>query len=82
MWCSGAGAGARFLKEAAMANKSLATRQKMRLRVEPAPPLKPRNPFAGFAKARAAGSHEKPTASKRLEDKRAVKKLPLVSEDD
>jgi hypothetical protein len=38
-----------------MANKALATRQKMRLRVEPTPPLKPRNPFAGFAKARAAG---------------------------
>jgi hypothetical protein len=64
-----------------MANKALATRQKMRLRVEPAP-LKPRNPFAGFAKARAAGSHEKTTASKRLEDKRALKKLPLAAEDD
>nr|WP_314542720.1 hypothetical protein [uncultured Massilia sp.] len=65
-----------------MANKALATRQKMRLRVEPTPPLKPRNPFAGFAKARAAGSHDKPAASKRLEEKRALKKLPLVSEDD
>jgi hypothetical protein len=40
------------------------------------------NPFAGFAKARAAGSHEKPTASKRLEDKRVLKKLPLAAEDD
>jgi hypothetical protein len=65
-----------------MANKALATRQKMRLRVEPAPPVKPRNPFAGFAKARAAGSHEKTTASKRLEDKRVLKKLPLAAEDD
>ena len=65
-----------------MANKALATRQKMRLRVEPTPPLKPRNPFAGFAKARVAGSHDKPSASKRLEEKRALKKLPLVAEDD
>jgi hypothetical protein len=65
-----------------MANKALATRQKMRLRVEPAPPVKPRNPFAGFAKARAAGSHEKTTASKRLEDQRVLKKLPLAAEDD
>ena len=65
-----------------MANKALATRQKMRLRVEPAPPLKPRNPFAGFAKARAAGSHEKPTASQRLEAKRALKKAPLVADDE
>ena len=50
-----------------MANKGLATRQKMRLRMEPAPPLKPRNPFAGFAKARAAGPHAKPVASERLD---------------
>jgi hypothetical protein len=65
-----------------MANKALATRQKMRLRVEPTPPVKPRNPFAGFAKARAAGSHEKTTASERLAAKRALKKAPLVPEDD
>ena len=65
-----------------MANKALATRQKMRLRVEPAPPLKPRNPFAGFAKARAAGSHAKTTGSERNEAKRALKKVPLVAEDD
>jgi hypothetical protein len=58
-----------------MANKALATRQKMRLRIEPSPPLKPRNPFAGFAKARAAGSHAKTTASERLAAKRALKKL-------
>ncbi|WP_449406337.1 hypothetical protein [Massilia phosphatilytica] len=49
-----------------MANKALATRQKMRLRVEPTPPIKPRNPFAGFAKARAARSREKTTASERV----------------
>jgi hypothetical protein len=58
-----------------MANKALATRQKMRLRIEPSPPLKPRNPFASFAKARAAGSHAKTTASERLAAKRALKKL-------
>ena len=65
-----------------MANKALATRQKMRLRVEPTPPLKPRNPFAGFAKARAAGSHEKTTASERLAAKRALKKARLEPEED
>jgi hypothetical protein len=65
-----------------MANKALATRQKMRLRVEPTPPIKPRNPFAGFAKARAAGPHAKPTASERLAAKRALKKAPLEPEDE
>ena len=65
-----------------MANKALATRQKMRLRVQPAPPLKPRNPFAGFAKARAAGAHAKPTASERLQAKRALKKVKLEGEDE
>lgn len=65
-----------------MANKALATRQKMRLRVEPTPPLKPRNPFAGFAKARAAGSHEKTTASERLAAKRALKKARLEPDED
>ncbi len=64
-----------------MANKALATRQKMRLRVEPTP-LKPRNPFAGFAKARAAGSHAKTTGSERQEAKRALKKAPLAAEDE
>ncbi|KQV42818.1 hypothetical protein [Massilia sp. Root335] len=65
-----------------MANKALATRQKMRLRVEPTPPIKPRNPFAGFAKARAAGSHEKTTASERLAAKRALKKAKLEPDED
>ncbi|QJD99792.1 hypothetical protein HH212_06945 [Massilia forsythiae] len=65
-----------------MANKALATRQKMRLRVEPAPPLKPRNPFAGFAKQRVAGAHAKPEASERLAAKRALKKAGLAPEDD
>jgi hypothetical protein len=65
-----------------MANKALATRQKMRLHVEPSPPVKPRNPFAGFAKARAAGPHAKPTVSERLAAKRALKKVKLESDED
>jgi len=65
-----------------MANKALATRQKMRLRVEPAPPLKPRNPFAGFAKARAAGPHAKPSASERVAAKAALKKAKLEPDDE
>lgn len=65
-----------------MANKALATRQKMRLRVAPSPPLKPRNPFAGFAKARAAGSHAKTTASERLAAKRALKKAKLEPDEE
>nr|WP_036171936.1 hypothetical protein [Massilia sp. 9096] len=65
-----------------MANKALATRQKMRLRVEPAAPIKPRNPFAGFAKQRAAGSHEKPLSSERQAAKRALKKAKLEPEDE
>ena len=65
-----------------MANKALATRQKMRLRVEPSVPVKPRNPFAGFAKQRAAGSHDKPLSSERQAAKRALKKVKLVADDD
>jgi hypothetical protein len=65
-----------------MANKALATRQRMMLRVEPAPPLKPRNPFAGFAKQRSAGSHTKPLSSERLEAKRKLKKASLAPDDE
>jgi len=64
-----------------MANKALATRQKMRLRVAPTAPIKPRNPFAGFAKQRAAGSHDKPLSSERQAAKRALKKVKLEPED-
>jgi hypothetical protein len=64
-----------------MANKALATRQRMMLRVEPAP-LKPRNPFAGFAKQRAAGSHTKPVASERQAAKQALKKVKLTTDDE
>lgn len=62
-----------------MANKALATRQKMRLRIEPSQGLgKPRNPVAALAKARAAGPHAKPLSSERHEAKRALKKVKLV----
>ena len=66
-----------------MANKSLATRQKMRLRVEPSQNFgKPRNPIAALAKARSAGAHAKPLSSERQAAKRQLKKAPLVSEDE
>lgn len=66
-----------------MANKSLATRQKMRLRIEPSQQFgKPRNPVAALAKARSAGPHAKPLASERQAAKRLLKKAPLVTEDE
>jgi len=64
-----------------MANKALATRQRMMLRVDPVP-IKPRNPFAGFAKQRAAGSHEKPLSSERQAAKRALKKVKLTPDEE
>jgi hypothetical protein len=65
-----------------MANKALATRQKMRLRVEPTSQVgKPRNPFAALAKNRAAGAHAKPLSSERQAAKRALKKAKLVPDD-
>jgi hypothetical protein len=59
-----------------MANKELATRQKMRFRVEPSQHIsKPRNPFAQLAKARAAGPHDKSrTTAERQEAKRLIAK--------
>jgi hypothetical protein len=66
-----------------MANKALATRQKMRLRVEPSQNFgKPRNPIAALAKARSAGSHAKPLSSERQAAKRALKKAKLVADED
>jgi hypothetical protein len=65
-----------------MANKALATRQKMRLRIEPSQQFgKPRNPVAALAKARAAGAHAKPLSSERQAAKRALKKAPLEPEE-
>jgi hypothetical protein len=46
-----------------MANKGLATRQKMQLRVIPA--AKPRNPLAVAAKQRVAGPHVKTVSAQR-----------------
>jgi len=66
-----------------MANKGLATRQKMRLRVEPSQQFgKPRNPIAALAKARAAGPHAKPLSSERHQAKRALKQVKLVADED
>ncbi|WP_313706062.1 hypothetical protein [Massilia sp.] len=66
-----------------MANKALATRQKMRLRVEPAQNFgKPRNPIAALAKARAAGPHAKPLSSERQAAKRLLKKAKLTADED
>ena len=66
-----------------MANKALATRQKMMLRVDPGQQFgKPRNPVAALAKGRSAGPHAKPLASERQAAKRQLKKAPLVPEDD
>ncbi len=62
-----------------MANKGLATRQKMRLRVEPS--AKPRNPLAALAKARAAGPHEKSKSAERQAARRAIAKAKLKPED-
>lgn len=66
-----------------MANKALATRQKMRLRIEPSQQFgKPRNPVAALAKARAAGPHARPLSSERQAAKRALKKVPLEPEEE
>ena len=66
-----------------MANKALATRQKMRLRIEPSQQFgKPRNPLAALAKARAAGPHAKPLSSERIHARQALKKVKLVVDED
>lgn len=61
-----------------MANKALARRQKMTLRVEPSGKgrggLKPRNPLAVPAKQRAAGPHRKTTSGQRLKQERDLQK--------
>jgi hypothetical protein len=62
-----------------MANKALATRQKMRLLAKPG---KPRNPLAALAKARAAGPHAKTVSAERGAAKRALKKTKLEPEEE
>jgi hypothetical protein len=65
-----------------MANKALATRQKMRLKVEPSQQFgKPRNPVAVAAKLRAAGPHAKGATAQRQAAKRALAKAKLEPED-
>lgn len=59
-----------------MANKALAKRQKLTIRVEPSQkPLKPRNPIALAARQRVAGAHEKTTSAQRQLQKRLLKKV-------
>jgi hypothetical protein len=67
-----------------MANKALATRQKMRIRIEPSQTFsKPRNPFAELAKARAAGPHDKSKQTAERQDaKRLIDKKLRGDEDD
>ena len=55
-----------------MANKALATRQKMQFRVTPS---KPRNPYAALAKNRSAGPHVKSQSAQRQAAKAALKKI-------
>ena len=65
-----------------MANKGLATRQKMRLTIEPSQQFgKPRNPVAVAAKLRAAGPHTKGATAQRQSEKRALAKAKLVPDD-
>ena len=66
-----------------MANKALATRQKMRVRVEPSQTFgKPRNPLAVLAKQRVAGAHVKSKSAQRQAEKRALEKAKLKSDDE
>lgn len=64
-----------------MANKALATRQKMRIRIEPSQQA-PRNPVAVAARLRAAGPHGKGKTAERQAQKRALAKAKLVADDD
>lgn len=58
-----------------MANKALAKRQKLTIRVEPSQrALKPRNPVALPAKQRVAGSHRKTNAALRQLQQQLLKK--------
>jgi hypothetical protein len=63
-----------------MANKALATRQKMRIQVEPS--QRPRNPVAVAAKLRAAGPHTKGKTAQRQAEKRALAKARLKSDEE
>lgn len=59
-----------------MANKALAKRQKLTIRVEPSQrALKPRNPIALAAKQRVAGSHRKTSSTQRQLQEQLLKKV-------
>jgi hypothetical protein len=65
-----------------MANKALATRQKMQVRIEPSQRFgKPRNPVAVAAQLRAAGPQRKGATPQRQAEKRALAKAKLIAED-
>ena len=65
-----------------MANKELAKRQKLIIRVEPSQrALKPRNPIAVAAKQRAAGSHRKSNSAQHQLYERLLKKAIGGSEE-
>lgn len=61
-----------------MANKALATRQKMQFRIKP---IKPRNPVAVAANLRVAGAHRKDAAALRQAAKQALKKIDPEADD-
>ena len=65
-----------------MANKALATRQKMRLRVEPRCRSSRATRSPASPRQRAAGSHDKPLSSERQAAKRALKKVKLEADDE
>jgi hypothetical protein len=65
-----------------MANKALATRQKMRLLAKPGKPAAPRNPLAALAKNRSAGPHAQSVSAERGAAKRALKKTRLEPEEE
>lgn len=67
-----------------MANKALAKRQKMVIRIEPSQKaLKPRNPLVAAALQRAAGPHRKSASGTRQEQKRQLsRKLSKPPEPD
>ncbi len=58
-----------------MANKRLAKRQKMTIRLEPSQKfLKPKNPYAMAARQRSAGAHSPAISSRRQQQKRTLSK--------
>jgi hypothetical protein len=64
-----------------MANKTLATRQKLVFRLDPNQ-SKPRNRVHMGSQQSGAGSHQKSVSSIRLTQKRLLKKTPVENEPD